>query len=116
METSRSVPQQTAQIFSPLAGQNLTGLRFSHIGQDTESPHTSRTVQQNTPPLRQNKTARRQVMGSNCNRPQSERAWARRVGGCDLPAGKLRACWASAGPAPPPPPHFPKRGKTIKIQ
>jgi len=33
--TSRSVPQQTAQIFSPLAGQNRAALRFSQIGQDT---------------------------------------------------------------------------------
>src|SRR6266436_409718 len=38
MVTSRSVPQQTAQIFSPFAGQNRAALRFSQIGQDTESP------------------------------------------------------------------------------
>ena len=38
MVTSRSVPQLTAQIFSPLAGQKRTALRFSQIGQDTESP------------------------------------------------------------------------------
>src|SRR5712691_4756286 len=38
MVTSRSVPQQTAQIFSPLAGQKRAALRFSQIGQDTESP------------------------------------------------------------------------------
>ena len=33
MVTSRSVPQQTAQIFSPLAGQYRAALRFSQIGQ-----------------------------------------------------------------------------------
>src|SRR6266852_8360380 len=38
MVTSRSVPHQTAQIFSPFAGQNRAALRFSQIGQDTESP------------------------------------------------------------------------------
>jgi hypothetical protein len=38
METSRSVPQQTAQIFSPFAGQNLAALRFSQIGQVTAAP------------------------------------------------------------------------------
>jgi hypothetical protein len=32
------VPQQTAQIVSPLAGQKRAGLRFSQIGQDTKSP------------------------------------------------------------------------------
>src|ERR1700742_1374675 len=37
MVTSRSLPQHTAQIFSPLAIQNLSGLRFSQIGQDTMS-------------------------------------------------------------------------------
>lgn len=48
MVTSRSVPQQTAQIFSPLAGQKRAALRFSQMGQDTESPHSSRTIEQNT--------------------------------------------------------------------
>src|ERR1700687_4803300 len=48
MVTSRSVPQQTAQIFSPLAGQKRAALRFSQMGQDTESPQNARTVQQNT--------------------------------------------------------------------
>src|SRR5260370_7016753 len=48
MVTSRPVPQQTAQIFSPLAGQNRSGLRFSQIGQDTNSPRNIRTIQQNT--------------------------------------------------------------------
>jgi hypothetical protein len=33
MLTSRSVPQSTAQIFSPLAGQYLSPRRFSHIEQ-----------------------------------------------------------------------------------
>ena len=37
MVNSRSVPQQTAQIFSPLAGQNRTALRFSQMGQSTGS-------------------------------------------------------------------------------
>jgi hypothetical protein len=48
IETSRSVPQQTAQIFSPLAGQNRSAFRFSQIGQDTEAPHSGGTNQQNT--------------------------------------------------------------------
>jgi hypothetical protein len=34
MLTSRSVPQQTEQMFSPLAGQNLFTLRLLQIGQD----------------------------------------------------------------------------------
>src|SRR5205085_10364907 len=42
MVTSRSVPQQTAQIFSPLAGQKRFGLRFSQMGQDTGSKNTWR--------------------------------------------------------------------------
>jgi hypothetical protein len=33
MLTSRSVPQQTEQMFSPLAGQNLFTLRLLQIGQ-----------------------------------------------------------------------------------
>src|SRR5260370_39328473 len=53
MVTSRSVPQQTAQIFSPLAGQKRSALRFSQMGQDKQSPQNVRTVQQNT--LRGNK-------------------------------------------------------------
>jgi len=48
MVTSRSVPQQTAQIFSPLAGQKRAALRFSQMGQDTESPQNVWIVQQNT--------------------------------------------------------------------
>jgi hypothetical protein len=36
MLTSRSVPQQTEQIFSPLAGQNLFTLRLLQIGQVNE--------------------------------------------------------------------------------
>src|SRR5205814_7063706 len=48
MVTSRSLPQQTAQIFSALAGQKRSALRFSQIGQDTESPQRVKTVQQNT--------------------------------------------------------------------
>src|SRR6266446_2625849 len=48
MVTSRSVPQQIAQIFSPLAGQKRAGLRFSQIGQNTESPHSSRTNDHDT--------------------------------------------------------------------
>src|SRR6516162_4933556 len=48
--TSRSVPQQTAQIFSPLAGQNRDALRFPQIGQDrdTSAPQRAKTVPQNT--------------------------------------------------------------------
>jgi hypothetical protein len=49
MVISRSVPQQTAQIVSPLAGQKRAALRFSQIGQDTESPTLATTIQQNTP-------------------------------------------------------------------
>jgi len=37
MVISRSVPQQTAQIFSALAGQKRPGLRFWQIGQVTIS-------------------------------------------------------------------------------
>src|SRR5437764_5473959 len=48
MVTSRSLPQQTAQIFSALAGQKRSALRFSQIGQDTKSPQRVKTVQQNT--------------------------------------------------------------------
>jgi hypothetical protein len=33
MVISRSVPQQTAQMLSPLAGQNLFALRLLQIGQ-----------------------------------------------------------------------------------
>jgi hypothetical protein len=36
--TSRSRPQQTAQIFSPIAGQNRFGGRFSQIGQLIHTP------------------------------------------------------------------------------
>jgi len=38
MVTSRCVPQQTAQIFSPLAGQKRAVLRFSQIGQFNRLP------------------------------------------------------------------------------
>ncbi|PYT79056.1 MAG: hypothetical protein DMG40_17995 [Acidobacteria bacterium] len=48
MVTSRSLPQQTAQIFSALAGQKRSALRFSQIGQDTDAPQGMKTVQQNT--------------------------------------------------------------------
>jgi hypothetical protein len=48
MVTSRPVPQQTAQIFSSLAGQKRAGLRFSQIGQDTNSPMQIKADQQNT--------------------------------------------------------------------
>jgi hypothetical protein len=33
MDTSRSVPQQIAQMLSPRAGQNLFALRLLQIGQ-----------------------------------------------------------------------------------
>jgi hypothetical protein len=36
MLTSRSAPQQTEQMFSPLAGQNLFTLRLLQIGQVNE--------------------------------------------------------------------------------
>jgi len=39
--TSRSRPQQTAQIFSPFAGQKRFGGRFSHIEQLIEIPRIS---------------------------------------------------------------------------
>jgi len=35
--TSRSVPQQTAQMVSALAGQERSALRFLQIGQGTDS-------------------------------------------------------------------------------
>src|SRR5260370_13107921 len=38
MVTSRPVPQQTAQMVSPLAGQKRAPLRFSQIGQVTQPP------------------------------------------------------------------------------
>src|SRR5437016_4842224 len=37
MVTSRPVPQQTAQMDSPFAGQYRDGFRFSQIGHATES-------------------------------------------------------------------------------
>jgi hypothetical protein len=38
MVTSRSVPQHTAQIFSPFAGQNRCGFLLLQIGQLTRAP------------------------------------------------------------------------------
>jgi len=49
IETSRSVPQHTEQIFSPLAGQKRAGLRFSQIGQGTGIPLDALVTEQNTP-------------------------------------------------------------------
>jgi len=49
MVTSRPMPQQTAQMVSPLAGQNRLGLRFSQIGQDTTAPEC-KAIKQNTLP------------------------------------------------------------------
>ncbi len=50
MVTSRSRPQHTAQIFSPFAGQNRLGGRFSQIGQVIRSPvksgHKKKLMQQ----------------------------------------------------------------------
>src|SRR5258708_12915762 len=63
MVTSRSVPQQTAQIFSPLAGQKRAALRFSQIGQNTESPKAMRTIQQNTPRRGKRQKAEREGSG-----------------------------------------------------
>src|SRR5579871_308006 len=42
METSRSVPQQTAQIFSPFAGQKRPSFLFSQIGQGKSYPRSGR--------------------------------------------------------------------------
>ena len=39
MLTSRSLPQQTAQICSPFAGQKRAAFRFPQIGQVTGTPH-----------------------------------------------------------------------------
>src|SRR6267378_8291485 len=61
MVTSRSMPQQTAQIFSPFAGQNRAALRFSQIGQDTESPGFPYCRSENTPQGR--KSQKRRVTG-----------------------------------------------------
>src|SRR5215831_1470338 len=68
MVTSRSVPQQTAHIFSALAGQNRSALRFSQIGQnhDTSAPQRDRTVQQNTLEKDETQKARRARFWSNC--------------------------------------------------
>jgi hypothetical protein len=38
--TSRPSPQQIAQIFSPFAGQNRFGGRFSQIAQGIHTPHS----------------------------------------------------------------------------
>jgi hypothetical protein len=38
MVTSRSVPQQTEQMFVALAGQNRFALRFWQIGQTNYAP------------------------------------------------------------------------------
>src|ERR1700704_3367768 len=57
MVTSRSVPQQMAQIFSPFAGQNREAFRFSQTGQSTESPRRQTAVQQNTPRGRKSQKA-----------------------------------------------------------
>src|SRR5258708_40232761 len=63
MVTSRSVPQQTAQIFSPLAGQKRAALRFSQMGQDKESPKSMRTIQQNTLRCGKRQRAEREASG-----------------------------------------------------
>jgi hypothetical protein len=42
------VPQHTAQIFSPLAGQKRAAFRFSQIVHVTESPANQEAMQQNT--------------------------------------------------------------------
>jgi hypothetical protein len=47
MVTSRPVPQQTAQIVSPLAGQNRAPLRFSQMGQ-IKNPPIGMLEEQNT--------------------------------------------------------------------
>jgi len=66
------VPQQTAQIFSPLTGQKRAGLRFSQIGQDTEFPHSFRTIEQDT--LRRSKRQKAVNDGSRQDEidPESE--------------------------------------------
>jgi hypothetical protein len=43
--TSRSVPQHTAQINSPFAGQNRFAFRFPHIGQLNPPPQQKRNPQ-----------------------------------------------------------------------
>ena len=43
------MPQQTAQIVSPLAGQKRAGFRLSQIGQDTDIPFGIFVMEQNTP-------------------------------------------------------------------
>jgi hypothetical protein len=54
--TSRPVPQQTAQIVSPLAGQKRVPLRFSQIGQTTDAPSGSKN-RKNTPRERKRQKA-----------------------------------------------------------
>jgi hypothetical protein len=48
MVTSRPVPQQMAQIVSPLAGQNRAPLRFSQMGQITTASDKVSAKKQNT--------------------------------------------------------------------
>jgi|ERR1700687_3302699 len=77
MVTSRSVPQQTAQIFSPLAGQKRAALRFSQMGQDTESPQNVWIVQQNTRCGNKRQNRQAEVLGElerNCSASLMRRA------------------------------------------
>jgi hypothetical protein len=45
MVTSRSVPQQTEQMFSPFAGQYLFALRFWQIGQANDFSQRARLTE-----------------------------------------------------------------------
>src|ERR1700737_3572433 len=55
MVTSRPVPQQTAQMVSPFAGQKRAPFRFSQTGQATTAPKKSRHY--DTPAARKEKTS-----------------------------------------------------------
>src|SRR5579863_6622760 len=56
MVTSRSVPQQTAPIFSPLAGQYRTALRFSQIEQFNGIPQPANVTGSISPRAKKTKT------------------------------------------------------------
>jgi hypothetical protein len=79
--TSRSVPQQTAQMVSPFAGQNLLGGRFSQIGQ-AKALFSSRN----------------KVSSARNSHYATEGAVACRHRSCDVPAARFpNRCETSAG-------------------
>lgn len=113
MVTSRSVPQQTAQIFSALAGQNRSALRFPQIGQDTHAPPGADDRSGEYAEERQNTKGRRAaILTKGSEELHEARIWPHPadrehplrapegflpVGGCFL-----FCCWASPPPTPAP--------------